>query len=68
MTAIETFWSRYLNEVLGLLVMVLMAAALIAGQAQTASGGIAAAGELRQGLDIRAHIDGAARSDSYEGF
>jgi len=34
----KAIWSRYLNEIVGLAVMALMAIALIAGQAQATAG------------------------------
>lgn len=52
----KTLWGRYLNEIVGLTVMALMAIALIAGQAKATSDEIAA-GEVREIIEIRLTIE-----------
>jgi len=51
----KTIWTKYLNEIVGLTVMALMAIALIAGQAQ-ATTGKAAEQEMLPILEIRITI------------
>ncbi len=48
----KAYWTRYLNEIVGLTVMVLMAIALVSGQTH-ATAGKAAQGEALTVLEIR---------------
>ena len=49
-------WGRYLNEIVGLTIMVLMTIALIAGQAQATGSYESVAKEAREIVEIRLTI------------
>ena len=52
----KSLWGRYLNEIVGLTIMALMAIALIAGQAQATGDYDTAAAEGRDIIEIRLTI------------
>lgn len=63
---LKSFFDRYLNEIAGLTIMVLMAGALVAGQAN-ADSRRAAIGDVRDAIEIRLGVPDPERVETENG-